>query len=59
MKSDADVRDVGAADPAPVHVAARHDPAHAPAVERALLRDGHDRRLRLQPMAPHGSDALA
>ena len=46
VKSDADVRDRRAADPAPVHVAARHDPADAPAVERALLRDGHDRRLR-------------
>ena len=42
---------LGAADPAPVHVAARHDPADAPAVERAVLRDGHDRRVGLQPVA--------
>ena len=50
---------LGAADPAPVHVAARPDPTDAPVVERAVLRDGHDGRLRLQPVARPGGDALA
>ena len=59
VKSDADVRDAVHADTAPVHVAPRHDPAHAPAVERALLRDGHDRRLRVQPLASARSHTLA
>ena len=34
---------LGAADPAPVHVAARHDPSDAPAVERSVFGHG-DRR---------------
>ena len=59
VKSDADVRDSVPPDPAPVHIAARHDPAHALAVERALLRDGDDRRLRLQPLASARGHTLA
>ena len=48
-----------AADPAPVQLAARRHPAHAPAVERAIRGDGDGGRIRLQPMARYGRHPLA
>ena len=46
---------VGAA----LYDAAHAEPAHAPAVERLVHRDGHQRRRRLQPAPAAGADALA
>ena len=44
---------------APIQLASRRDPPHAPAVERPLRGDGDGRRLGLQPLARHRRDALA
>ena len=58
-KSAADVRDLVAARGAPVHLAPRRDPAHAPALERPLRGDGDGRGIRLQPLAGTRRHALA
>ena len=48
-----------AADPASVHLAPRRDPAHAPALERAVRGDGDRGRIRVQPLARRRGDPLA
>ena len=53
------VRDVVAAGAAALHVAARSDAAHAPALERPLRGDGHGRGLGLQPLGGPRRHALA
>jgi len=47
------------AGPAPVHLAPRRDSADASPVERAVCGHGDRRRIRLQPLARRGGDALA
>ncbi len=48
-----------AAGPAALHLAARPDAAHAPALERPLRGDGHRGGLGLQPLAATRGHALA
>ena len=44
---------------APLRDAAHAQPARAPALERVVLRDGHQRGRRLQPASAGGADAVA